>query len=200
MRERLPAITALFFLAALVAGTWWAAYYTHSTVELDPPRRETHEPDSWATDFVMLRTDENGIAINRLEGDKMLHYPDDDSYHLDQARITVNQDQNPLTTATSDVAIMDQGGARVQMIGDAYIHRQPDQDGAIFTIRSEQLTIYPDQDQIQTDDPAVVVNGSHTLKGIGMRYDNNTQQLQVLQDAHVTMTPTNSSSAVTPTP
>lgn len=199
MRERLPSLTALTLLAALVAGTWWAAHYTHSTVELDPPRRHTHEPDSWAKGFVMLRTDEHGIAINRLEGDYMQHYPDDDSYHLDKARVTINQQDNPISSATSDIAIMDQGGARVQMIGNAYVHRQPDEKGDIFTISSKQLTLYPDQDKVETDDPAVIVNGSQTLQGKGMYYDNNSRQLQVHQNAHVTIPPSNTPSADAPT-
>lgn len=200
MRERLPTLTAFFLLLTLVIGTWWAANYTHTTVELDPPRRQTHEPDTWAKDFVMLRTDEKGVAINRLEGDFMQHYPDDDSYHLNQATVTVHQNNNPATTASADTAIMDQGGTRVQMIGNAYVQRQPDEKNSVFSIRSPQLTLYPDQDKVQTEEQAVVVNGSHTLKGKGMYYDNTSRQLQVNQNTHVTLTPSNSPRAHTPAP
>lgn len=200
MRERLPSITALLLLALLVAGTWWAANYTHSTVELDPPPRQTHEPDSWAKHFIMLRTDETGLAINRLEGNVMQHYPDDDSYHIDEATVTVLQDSNPMTTATSDVAIMDEDGARIQLIGNAYILREPDPKGDTFSIRSERLTLYPHLDQIQTDDPATVINGAHTLHGTGMYYDNNTRQLQVHQNTNVIMTPSTSTRTDAPAP
>ena len=191
MRERLPFFSAITLLASLVAGTWWAAHYTNSTIELDPPSRQTHEPDSWANDFVMLRTNEQGMAINRLEGDKMLHYPDDDSYHLNQVVVTVKQNTNPITTATSNTAIMDNQGSRIQLIGNAYVQRQPDEKGDAFSIQSQTLTLFPDEDKVQTDDPATVINGSNTLKGKGMYYDNTTRQLQVLHDSHVTMTPAN---------
>lgn len=200
MRERLPSLTALLLLVILVIGTWWAAYYTHSTVELDPPRRQTHEPDSWAKHFIMLRTDEKGFAINRLEGDYMEHFPDDDSYHLDEVNVTIRQEANPVTTGTADTAIMDQGGARIQMIGNAYIHREPDEKGDIFTIRSEQLTLLPHEDKIQTEEPAVVVNGAHTMQGKGMYYDNTTRQLQVHQKTHVIMSPPNSPNPNASTP
>lgn len=200
MRERLPSLTALVLLSILVGGTWWAAYYTQNTVELDPPRRQTHEPDSWAKNFIMLRTDEKGFAINRLEGDYMEHFPDDDSYHLDDAQITLRQESNPVTTGSSEVAIMDQGGSRIQMIGNAYIHRQPDEKGDIFTIRSETLTLFPHEDKIRTEDPAVVVNGSHTLQGKGMYYDNTTRQLQVHQNTHTIISPSNSTDSNAPAP
>lgn len=190
MRERLPSLVALLLLTLLVISTWWAANYTLSTVALDPPPRQTHEPDAWANDFVMLRTNEDGIAINRLEGSYMLHYPDDDSYHLDEVQVAVNQIENPMITAESNSAIMDQEGARIQLIGDALIYRQPDTEGNPFSIRSEHIVLYPNQDTIETDKPAVVVNGPRTLEGIGMTYNNNTRQLHVHQASRVTLTPT----------
>ena len=189
MRERLPTLTTFLLLLVLVLGTWWAAHYTQTTVELDPPRKNTHEPDSWAKDFSLLQSNENGIAANRLEGSFMLHYPDDYSYHLDNAIATVYKEENPITTGTSDVAIMDQGGERIQMIGNASIHRQPNEKGELFSISSHQLTLFPHQDKIQTTDPAVVIDGPNTLKGKGMYYDNNTRQLQVIEQSHVIMSP-----------
>lgn len=193
MRDRLPGITALALLTILVAGTWWAAHYTQSTIELDPPSRSTHEPDSWAEHFVMLRTNEQGVAINRLEGDFMQHYPDDDSYHVDKITVKIQQNENPLTTGTSDTAIMDQGGAQIQMTGNALIKRQPDENGNIFSINSAQLTLLPHEDRIHTKHPATVMNGNQTLQGKGMYYDNSTRQLRVLQNTEVTMPPTSTS-------
>lgn len=190
MRERLPSLVALLLLVLLVLSTWWAANYTLNTVALDPPRRQTHEPDTWAQNFVMLRTNEEGIAINRLEGAYMLHYPDDDSYHLDETIITLNQIQNPIMTAQSDNAIMDQDGARIQLVGNALLQRQADANGDVLSVRSERIVLYPNQDTMETDDPAVVRNGSHTLQGTGMTYNNTTRQLHVHRDSHVIMTPT----------
>lgn len=189
MRERLPTLITFLLLIALVIGTWWAAYYTNTTVALDPPRKNTHEPDSWAKDFVMLQSNEQGVATNRLEGSFMLHYPDDDSYHLDQIIARGYKENNPITTGTSDTAIMDQGGERIQMIGNALIHRQPDEKGELFSISSHRLTLFPHQDKVHTTDPATVIDGPNTLKGKGMYYDNNTRQLQVLEQSHVIMSP-----------
>ena len=190
MRERLPSLVALFLLALLVLSTWWAANYTLNTVALDPPRRQTHEPDTWAQNFVMLRTNEAGIAINRLEGAYMLHYPDDDSYHLDDAIVTLNQAQSPIMTAQSDNAIMDEDGTRIQLVGNALLQRQADAKGDVLSVRSERIVLYPNQDTMETDEPAVVKNGSNTLQGTGMAYNNTTRQLHVHRNSHVIMTPT----------
>lgn len=185
MRERIPAIVALLLLMVLVAGTWWAADYTQRAVEVDPVRRITHEPDSWAQHFTLVRSNENGIAINRLEGDYMLHYPDDDSYDITVARAIGNRANSPITIATADTAVMDQDGARITMQGNARVHRLPDAERKALDVTSETLIILPDEDVVYTDIPAVVINGNSTMRGTGMRYNNQSRQLEVYSASDV---------------
>ncbi|MBO9353358.1 LPS export ABC transporter periplasmic protein LptC [Bordetella petrii] len=179
MKERFPALIALSLLVALVVGTWWAADYAQRAIPIDPPRRLTHEMDSWARDFVMLRTDPTGKPINRLEGKYAEHFPDDDSYHVTAPRAIGQQEANPITVGTSDTAVMEHGGTRIVMQGNAHVHRQPDANNDALDVRSEQLIILPDEDVIYTDLPAVVLKGNSRMRGTGMRYDNSTRQLQV---------------------
>ncbi|MCQ9615562.1 LPS export ABC transporter periplasmic protein LptC [Paenalcaligenes niemegkensis] len=185
MRERLPALVSILLLIVLVGGTWWAADYTQRAIEVDPARRATHEPDSWAQHFTLVRSNELGIAINRLEGDYMLHYPDDDSYEITVARAVGNRANSPITVATSDTAVMDQDGARITMQGNAHVHRLPDAERKALDVNSEILIVLPDEDVVYTDIPAVVVNGNSTMRGKGMRYDNNTRQLEVFSASDV---------------
>ena len=179
MKERFPALIALSLLIALVAGTWWAADYAQRAIPIDPPRRLTHEMDSWSRDFVMLRTDPTGKPINRLEGKYAEHFPDDDSYHVTGPRAIGQQEANPITVGTSDTAIMEHGGKRIVMNGNAHVHRQQDAKNDALDVRSEQLIILPDDDVIYTDLPAVVLKGNSRMSGTGMRYNNSTRQLQV---------------------
>lgn len=185
MRERAPALVAFLLLIALVAGTWWAADYAQRAIAIDPPRRVTHEPDAWATDFFMVRTDERGMAINRLEGDHLRHFPDDDSYEITRVRAVGQQAGSPITVGTSDTATMDQDATRIIMKGNANIHRMPDAENPPLDVTSEQLTLLPDQDVVYTNLPALVVHGKSTMNGTGMRYDNKTRQLQVFSSTDV---------------
>lgn len=179
MKERLPALIALLLLITLVVGTWWAADYAQRAIPVDPPRRLTHEMDSWARDFVMLRTDPSGKPINRMEGSYAEHFPDDDSYHITAPRAVGQQAANPITVGTANTAIMENGGQRIIMNGDAHLHRQQDANNDALDVRSQQLIIVPDEDVIFTDLPAVVLKGNSRMSGTGMRYDNKTRQLQV---------------------
>lgn len=179
MKDRLPSVVAVVLLTALVMGTWWAADYAQRAVPIDPPRRITHEPDHWASRFVLIRSDEHGMAVNRMEGDHLDHFPDDDSYEIRQARAIGQQPDSPLTVATSDTATMDQDGTRIVMTGNAHVNRRADTENLPLDVKSDVLIVLPDEDVVYTDHPALVVHGNSTMNGKGMRYDNSTRQLQV---------------------
>lgn len=179
MKERLPALIALLLLILLVACTWWAADYAQRAIPVDPPRRLTHEMDSWARNFVMLSTDPSGKPINRMEGEYVEHFPDDDSYHVTAPRAIGQQANNPITVGTANTAIMESGGKRIVMNGQAHVLRQPDADNDRLDVRSEQLIIVPDDDVVYTDLPAVVIKGNSRMSGTGMHYNNKTRQLEV---------------------
>jgi len=179
MKERFPSLIALFLLLTLVGGTWWAADYAQRAIPIDPPRRITHEKDSWANNFVMLRTDAEGRPVNRLEGTYLEHFPDDDSYHVTAPRAVGQQVGNPVTIGTSKTAIMEAGGKRIIMNGDAHVQRLPDANNDALDVRSQQLILVPDDDVVYTDLPAKVVKGSSRMNGTGMHYNNKTRQLQV---------------------
>lgn len=185
MKERFPSLIALFLLVALVAGTWWAADYAQRAIQVDPPRRLTHEMDAWTRDFVMLRTDATGKPINRLEGDYAEHFPDDDSYHITAPRAIGQQEGNPITVGVSKTAVMEAGGKRIVMNGDAHVHRQPDSRNDPLDVRSQQLIILPDDDVVYTELPAQVLKGNSRMNGTGMHYDNKTRQLQVSSSTDV---------------
>ena len=179
MKERLPTLIALFLLVSLVISTWWAADYAQRAIPIDPPRRITHEKDAWSRDFVMLRTDAQGKPINRMEGVYGEHFPDDDSYHVVSPRAIGQQANNPVTVAVSKTAIMEEGGKRVVMNGDAHVHRNGDANNDALDVRSQQLILIPDDDLVFTDLPAQVIKGNSRMNGSGMRYNNKTRQLEV---------------------
>ncbi|VCU71776.1 Lipopolysaccharide-assembly, LptC-related [Pigmentiphaga humi] len=189
MKDKVASGVSIALLAALVAGTWWAADYAKRAVLEDPPRRMTHEIDSYVEQFVMVRSDEAGVPITRMEGDRLEHYPDDDSSEVDQFRAVSQRPERPTMTARSIHARMDEDGARVVMRGDVQLRRLPSPGRAELDIRSEQITLMPDEDVAFTDLPATVVNGTSRIEGRGMRYDNVSRELQVHNQTRVQIVP-----------
>jgi lipopolysaccharide export system protein LptC len=198
MKDRLASGISVFLLAALVAGTWWAADYARRAVVEDPPRRMTHEIDSYVENFVMVRTDPNGLPNNRMEGDRLEHYPDDDSSEITHLKAINQHIDRPTTVVTSKQARMDQDGARIVMHGDVDFQRMAEEGRAPLEVRSEEMTVLPDDDIAFTDLPATIYNGQSRIDGRGMRYNNVTRELSVAQRTRVQIAPRDQRPAPSP--
>ena len=189
MKERFAIIVSLVILTSLVMGTWWAADYSPRAVEIDPPVRLTHERDHWATQIVLVRTDENGLVIHRLEGDLMEHFPDDQSYDVVRPRAFGLKADNPLTIATARTATVFEEGDRIVMKGDAVLLRLGDAKRQPLNFRTDEVTMLIKKDLAYTDLPAIATSGRSRMSGTGMRYNNATQQLDVFKSTDVEIAP-----------
>jgi lipopolysaccharide export system protein LptC len=189
MKERFAIIVSLVILTSLVMGTWWAADYSQRAVEIDPPVRLTHERDHWATQIVLVRTDENGLVIHRLEGDLMEHFPDDQSYDVVRPRAFGLKADNPLTIATARSATVFEEGDRIVMKGDAVVLRLGDAKRQPLNFRTDEVTMLIKKDLAYTDLPAIATSGRSRMSGTGMRYNNATQQLDVFKSTDVEIAP-----------
>lgn len=189
MRDRFPTIASVVILTGLVIGTWFAAEYTQRAVELDAPAKQTHEPDSWGKVMIMLRTDDTGLPISRIEGDYMEHFPDDDSYDIVRPRaLSIKADQ-PTLVGTSQMATVLDDGNRIVMKKDAVVMRLASDTTEPLNVSSEEITLLMNEDVAYTDLPATAVRNRSTLKGVGMRYDNKTGELKVLESTDVEIAP-----------
>ncbi len=190
MRDRLTSLIASFLLLALVGSTWWASDYARRSVPVDPPRRMTHEMDTFIDNFVMMRVDETGMPAARLEGPRAEHFPDDDSYEIHLPRAVSQRPDRSVTIATAERGRMDQDGDRIVMTGDVTFRRPPHEGEPGLSIQSEAITLHPNEDVAFTDLPAVVTRGDGSrIAGTGMRYDNASRQLAVASDARVIIAP-----------
>lgn len=189
MKDRFPTVASIVILLALVVGTWFGAQYTQRAVQIDAPAKRTHEPDSWGQVMTMVRTDEAGHAVSRIEGAYMEHFPDDDSYDIIQPRAFSLNPDSPTMVGTSLVATVLDDGNRVVMKQDAILMRLGDKERQPLNVTSEQITLLLNEDIAFTDLPALAIHGRSTLNGVGMRYDNKTGELKVFQSTDVEIAP-----------
>ena len=189
MKERFPTITSIIILSALVVGTWFGAQYTQRAVDIDAPAKKTHEPDSWGKVMTLIRTNESGLAVSRIEGEYMEHFPDDDSYDIIQPRAFSLNPGNPTMVATSQLATVLDDGNRVVMKNNAVLMRLADAERQPLNVTSEKITMLLAQDVAFTDQPALAIHGRSTLNGVGMHYNNKSGELRVLRSTDVEIAP-----------
>jgi lipopolysaccharide export system protein LptC len=189
MKERFPTVASIVILVTLVIGTWFAAEYTKQAVDLDASSKHTDEPDSWGRVMTMVRSDESGFAVTRIEGTYMEHFPIDDSYEIIQPRaMSLRPEQPPLMGVAQFARVLDDGN-RIVMKQDAVVLRLPTESTDPLNITSEEITMLVQQDVAYTDLPALAVRSRSTLRGIGMRFDNRTGELKVYDSTDVEIAP-----------
>lgn len=198
MKDRLPALIAILMLLGLVGITWWAADYADRAFPVDPELEVNQEPDAWSGAFIMLQSDEKGVPVTRLDGTRLRHYPHNGSYEIDEPKLISQRLDSPRVIASSDIAYAYNDITLIHMIGNSHAHRFATEDSNALDITSEKLIVYPEEDIMETDQPAVVIQGDSRLIGDGMKYNNTTRKLDVYANSGVRIAPKDMPSSSNP--
>jgi lipopolysaccharide export system protein LptC len=162
----------LLLMAVLAAGTWWLvrnAPVIESTPAAAPLR---HEADYVMTRFVVQRFAPDGSLRTQIEGAQLRHYPDNDTLEIDGARIRAIGDNGTVTLASAKRALANGDGSEVQLIGDAQVTRPASGRQEEVEFRSEFLHAFRNVEQVRTNQPVVVTQGTSVVRAEGMDYDN----------------------------
>ncbi len=170
MSNRLSALIPVLMMLLLVALT----YFLDRWVQPAPPPQDgknRHDPDYFIDNFEALRYNPDGSLRYRLTASRLTHYPDTDSADLTTTRlISYSRNSGPVTL-TGDQAHTTAQGKRVDMTGHVEVTRPSNTRQGTLYVRTQALTIYPD-DQTATTRAPVVIDTDHLhLTGTGMDFD-----------------------------
>jgi lipopolysaccharide export system protein LptC len=162
----------LLMMAALAGATWWLVENAPST---DTPRAAgapRHEADYVMTRFVVQRFGSDGALRTQLEGDRLRHFPDDDTLEIDQAKIRAIGGDGTVTLAVADRALSNGDGSEVQLLGNAHVTRPAAGKLEAIEFHSEFLQGFRNIERLRTHLPVVVTQGQSVIHAEGMEYDN----------------------------
>lgn len=163
-----------------------AAYWLNQLVQplpLGPDSRKRHDADFIVTQFIATTLNEQGTPRFKLTAAQMLHYPDDDSMHLDAPQITSLSPGQPMLTATANKGTVSGKGDEVFLRENVKIVRAAstlngNQSEMIFS--TSYLHIIPERDLADTDQPVTMTDGRNTINAIGMQLDNKARTVKLL--------------------
>lgn len=162
----------LLMMALLASGTWWLVRNAPSTdapVVAAPPR---HEADYVMSRFVVQRFDATGVLRTQIEGERLRHFPDNDTLEVDDARIRAVGSDGLVTTATARRALANGDGSELQLMGDAHVVRPGAGSAEPIEFRSEFLQAFRNVEKLRSHLPVVVTQGQSVVRAGGMEYDN----------------------------
>jgi lipopolysaccharide export system protein LptC len=172
MLDVVSAYLPLLMMAALALGTWWLV---RNAPTVETPRETVaprHEPDYEMTNFVVQRFAKDGTLRTQLEGDRLRHYPDNDTLEIDRARLRAIDSDGIVTLATANRALANGDGSEIQLLGDARVVRPAHGDAEEIEFRGEFLHAFRNVEQVRSHLPVTVTQGESVVHADGMAYDN----------------------------
>lgn len=162
----------LLLMALLALGSWWLVKNTplFDGDRVAAPLR--HEPDYTMTNFMVQRFGADGAMRVQIEGDVMRHYPDTDTFEVDNPRIRSIGEDGRASTATARLALSNRDGSEVQLSGGAHVVREATPTQAAIDFRGEFLHYFQFSERVRSHLPVVVTQGGSEIRADTLAYDN----------------------------
>lgn len=187
LRMRLGIVFVVVLILSL--GSLWLNMVIRKTAADAAALAQRTDPDFIVENFRYFKMNPMGQAQYEAIGTKMMHFPVEDSYLIDNPVIYSLNDHAQLQTIKSKEAYVEDFNSKIHMRNDVVMDRAPSGTKGPFKLTSEYVLIYPD-DEIMTSDREVVVRDNNSIMtGVGMQANNATSELQIFNRARIVYQP-----------
>jgi lipopolysaccharide export system protein LptC len=178
MRDRLT----IWFPAGLLILLAMLSFWLNSTVQTPQPKNDgssRHDPDYTVENFTATRMDTNGLPHHTLTAARMVHYPDDDSTHLDKPHLTRFESGKAATHIQSAKGLLSKEGEHAYFTGNVVVTRDAFEDKSILTLKTSYLHVIPDKDLALTDKPVNIRDARTNIDAVGLELNNKTHVMKL---------------------
>jgi lipopolysaccharide export system protein LptC len=168
----------MLFAVFCAFGSFWLVQVMQGE-ENAPGFNAGNEPDYIVDNFSWVRMSEAGKPRYVISGERLTHRPADNTALIDKPVVQSLTDEHPPMTMTSDRALVtqNQNQNQIDLTGNVDIRRPGAPGAEPLRIRTETLTILPDDEIAKTDRPIRMTLGSASVDAVGMVANNATQQI-----------------------
>jgi lipopolysaccharide export system protein LptC len=170
--------TRLFPLALMISLallTFWLDQAVRD--ETQAPSQRRHDPDYIVSNFTTTTYNAAGAAESVLSAERMVHYPDDDSTELLGPRMLQAKPDEPRFTVRAERGAISGDGLEIFLYENVVLVREAEKDRPEARMTTEFLHVVRDRSLVRTDRPVKIVEGSRSLSGRGMEYNNESREL-----------------------
>lgn len=182
-------------LLAVMLGAVFLAFGSFWLVQImqnqdDPTNVNVgNDPDYIVDNFSFVRMSVDGKPRYVISGERLTHRPADNTSEIEKPIVhSLTPDKPPMTT-TADHALVSQDQNQIDMTGNVDIQRPASGKNQALRIRTEALTILPDDEIAKTDKPVHMTLGGAVVDAVGANVNNATQQVKLGGRGSVTYPP-----------
>lgn len=154
-------------LFVLVLASWFLADLFEPK-EIREVKVVDHSPDYFSSGYYKKEMAENGLAKNELSADKMTHYSDDGTTHLESPVMTLYNSDAPPWVIQSEAGVLEADGDNLLLTGKVFISRAAMKKRKSFKINTSNLRVKLSISYAETDEWAEIIDGRNKTEGIGL--------------------------------
>jgi len=175
LREWSPVLPLLLLLGA----TYWLNQQVHPLPH-EPDGNKRHDPDFIISNLTATTLNEQGAPHFILSAGEMMHYPDNDSTHLDHPQLSsLYPDQPPVYTSAMQGEISSKGN-EVFLRDEVKLVRAADTTQSEMILTTTYLHAVPDLGLMDTDRPVIMMDAHNVIHAVGMKFDNKARLINLL--------------------
>ena len=182
-RSWLPLLPLLLMLAA----TYWLNLQVQPLPQAESLQR--HDVDYYLDNFTATTLNIVGQPRFILKAEKLLHYPDDDTTHLQMPHLTSLYPGRPPTLTTALTGMLSSKGDDVYLYDEVHIVRPATAVSLEQDFATDYLHAIPDRDFAETDRAVVMSDKYNVIHAVGMQLDNNAGTVKLLSHVRATHEP-----------
>ena len=157
-----------FVLFFLVVSSWFLAdlFEPKEAVKV---KVKDHTPDYFSRSYFKKEMGVDGLLKNELLADKMIHYSDDKTTHLDNPVMTLYSSKGiPPWVIKAESAIVEADKDHIQLMGKVFVSREGTKTLRPFQLNTSELRVKLSTSYAKTKQWAEVIDAKNRTQGTGM--------------------------------
>jgi lipopolysaccharide export system protein LptC len=179
--ERLTGWFPIILLALLAGLTMWLDRQVQAN-EHTRDGTQRHDPDYIVENFTATRTGADGRPYYKLNAQRMVHYPDDDSTFLEAPRLVQYRPSGVVITATAKGALLSSNGEQIDLMDDVRLTRSPYENKSELTVVTPYLQVIPNENLAKTNRPVTIYDANSLTTAIGLEFNTQTENLKFISN------------------
>jgi lipopolysaccharide export system protein LptC len=182
-RAWLPLLPLLLLLAA----TYWLNQQVQPLAQIQNQQR--HDVDYVVYNFSAITLNLQGQPRFTLAAEKLWHFPDDDTTHLQMPHLTSLYIDRPPTLTSAQTGKISSKGDDVYLYDEVRVLRPASNGVPEQNFATDYLHFVPERDWAETDQAVVLTNPYNVIRAVGMELDNKARTAKLLSRVRATHEP-----------
>lgn len=182
-RSWLPLLPLLLLLMA----TYWLNQQVQPLPQVQSQQR--HDVDYVVDNFSATTLNLQGQPRFILSAEKLWHFPDDDTTHLQMPYLTSLYAERPPTVTSSQTGMLSSKGDDVFLYDEVRVLRPASAGLLEQRFATDYLHVIPDRDWAESDQSVVMTNQYNVIRAVGMELDNKARTVKLLSRVRATHEP-----------